>query len=131
MSRKYMVFGKLFFSLFFFGILPTLADACVLTGQRYRLTSDTVHWSLKLSGGKICIRGIRSSNVVVDKLIVLSAPHVGQVTLQGTGFSYKAASDFQGHDFFALSISGATNKVPGSSTIEVEVFITSPPFPLS
>ena len=109
--RKHRVFGKLFLSLIFFGILPTLADACVLNGQRYRLASDTVHWSLELSGGQICIRGVRFNNVVVDKLILVSAPQIGQVTLQGTGFSYKAASHFQGRDFFTLMVSGATNKI--------------------
>ena len=61
------------------------------------------------------------NNVVVDKLMVVSAPQTGRVMLQGTGFSYKAASDFQGRDFFSLIVSGATNEVPGSSTIEVEV----------
>ena len=57
--------------------------------------------------------------------MVVSAPQTGHVKLQGSGFSYKAASDFQGRDFFSLIVSGAINKVPGTSTIEVE----SPPPP--
>src|SRR5262249_48381231 len=55
----------------------------------------------------------------------VSAPQTGHVTLQGTGFSYKAVRDFQGRDFFSLMVSGATNKVPGNSTIEVEVSVSN------
>jgi hypothetical protein len=96
----------------------------VLNGPRYQLASDTVRWSLELNDGENCIRGVRFNNVVVDKLIVSSAPQAGHVMLHGMGFSYKAAGDFQGRDFFSLIVSGATNKVPGRSTIEVEVFIS-------
>ena len=117
--------GKVLLGLIFLGILTTFANACVLNGPRYQLASDTVHWSLELSEGETCLRGVRFNNVVVDKLMVVSAPQTGRVMLQGTGFSYKAASDFQGRDFFSLMVSGATNRVPGSSTIEVEVSVTS------
>jgi hypothetical protein len=113
-----------FLSLIFLGILSTLADACVFKGARYQLASDTVRWSIELSSGETCTRGVRFNTAVIKKLVVASAPQTGQVLLQGTGFSYKAASDFQGHDFFALSISGATNKVAGSSKIEVEVSVS-------
>jgi hypothetical protein len=115
--------ANVFLSFIFLGILSTVADACVLNGPRYQLASDTVRWSLKLSGGETCIRGVRFNNVMVHKLTVASAPQTGHVTLQGSGFSYKAARDFQGPDFFSLMVSGATNKVPGSSTIEVEVSV--------
>jgi hypothetical protein len=112
--------AKVFLSLIFLGILSTLADACVLNGPRYQLASDTVRWSLELNSGESCIHGVRSNNVAFDKLMVVSAPQTGHVTLHGSGFSYKAASDFQGSDFFSLMVSGRANKVPGSSTIEVE-----------
>ena len=115
---------NVFLSLIFLVILSTFADACVLNGPRYQLASDTVRWSLKLSGGETCIRGVRFNNVVVDKLMVVSLPQTGHITLRGTGFSYEAGRDFQGRDFFSLMVSGATNKVPGSSTIEVEVSVT-------
>ena len=116
--------ASVFLSLIFLGILSTFADACVLNGPRYRLASDTVHWSLELSGGETCIRGVRFNNVVVGKLMVVSAPQTGHLTLQGPGFSYKAARGFQGRDFFSMMVSGATNKVPGSSTIEVVVSVS-------
>jgi hypothetical protein len=116
--------ANVFLSFIFLGILSPFADACVLNGPRYQLASDTVRWSLKLSAGETCIRGVRFNNVVVNKLTVVSAPQTGHVTLQGPGFSYKAARDFEGSDFFSLVVSGATNKVPGSSAIEVEVSVT-------
>jgi hypothetical protein len=115
---------NVFLSFIFLGILSTLADACVLNGSPYQLASDTVRWSLKLSGGETCIRGVRFNNVAVDKLRVVSGPQTGHVTLLGSGFSYEAATDFQGSDSFSLMVSGATNKIPGSSTIEVEVSVT-------
>ena len=109
--------------LIFLGTL-TRADACVLNGPRYQLASDTVRWSLNLSSGGNCIHGVRFNNVAFDKLTIVSAPQTGHVTLHGPGFSYKAASDFQGRDFFSLMVSGTTKKVPGSSTIEVEVSVS-------
>ena len=117
--------ASVFLIVIFLAILSTFADACVLNGPRYRLASDTVHWFLELSDGETCLRGVRFNNVVVDKLMVVSAPRTGHVTLQGTGFSYKAARDSQGRDFFSLMVAGATNKVPGSSTIEVEVSVSN------
>ena len=66
----------------------------------------------------------RFNNVAFDKLTIVSAPQTGHVTLHGPGFSYKTASDFQGRDFFSLMVSGTTKKVPGSSTIEVEVSVS-------
>jgi Pectate lyase superfamily protein len=113
-------------SVIFLAIPSTFADACVVNGQRYQLASDTVRWSLEVSDGETCIRGVRFNNVVVDKLVVVSTPQTGHVTLQGSGFSYKAMGDFQGRDFFSLRVSGATNKVSGSSTIEVEVSVSKP-----
>ena len=115
--------ASVFLGLIFLGTL-TPADACVLNGPRYRLATDTVRWSLELSSGKSCIHGVRFNNVVFDKLTVVSAPQTGHVTLHGPGFSYKAASDFRGRDFFSLMVSGTTNKVPGSSTIEVVVSVS-------
>ena len=113
-------------SVILLAIPSTFADACVLNGPRYQLASDTVHWSLELSAGETCLRGVRFNTMVVDKLMVVSAPQTGHLTLRGTGFSYKAASDFQGHDFFSLMVSGSSNKVPGNSTIEVEVSVIPP-----
>jgi hypothetical protein len=114
----------IFLNLVFLGMLSTLADACVLSGGSYRLVSDTVRWSLELGSGESCIRGVRFNDMVVDTLTVVSTPQNGQVTLYGLGFTYKAWSDFQGQDSFSLLVSGSTNKVPGSSTIDVVVSVS-------
>src|SRR6516225_5131309 len=89
-------------SVILLAISSTFVDACVLNGPRYQLASDTVHWSLELSHSETCLRGVRFNNVMVDKLMVVSAPQTGHVELHGTGFSYKAARDLQGRDFFSL-----------------------------
>ena len=111
--------------LVFLGLISSLADACTLNGPRYKLTSDTVAWSLELSGGENCTRGVRLNNVVLDKLTLISAPKTGHLTFVGSGFSYEAASDFQGRDHFSLSLAGTINKVPGRSIIEVMVHVSS------
>jgi hypothetical protein len=121
--------ANVFLALVFFGILSTAADGCVLSGPRYRLVSDTVRWSLQVSDGESCIRGIRFGEATIDSLTVLSAPQNGHLTVQGPGFSYKAASDFQGRDVFSLMVSGSIRKVVGSSTIEVEVSVCNTPPP--
>jgi hypothetical protein len=115
--------ASVFLGLIFLGIL-TPADACVLNGPRYQLAADTVRWSLELISGESCTHGVRFNNVAFDKLKVAAAPQTGHVTLHGPGFSYKAASDFQGRDFFSLMVSGTTNKIRGSSTIEVVVSVS-------
>src|SRR5262249_41936111 len=107
--------ANIFLSFIFLGILSAPADACALNGPRYHLASDTVRWSLELSSSEGCVRGVRFNNVVIDKLAIISAPQTGHVKLHGPGFSYKAAGDFQGQDFFSLRVSGTTNKVPGNS----------------
>ena len=107
----------------FLGFIPSLAEACALNGPRYGLASDTVRWSLELTSGESCTRGVRLNNVV-DRLTVVSASQTGQVAVVGPGFSYKAASDFQGRDRFSLMVAGTINKVPGSSTIEVIVYVS-------
>jgi hypothetical protein len=118
------MFGSVFMSLVFLGTLSTLANACVVSSPSYRLVSDTVRWSLELGSGESCIRGVRFNDLVVDSLTVVSAPQNGQVTLHGPGFTYKASSDFQGQDFFSLLVSGRTNKVFGSSKIDVVVSVS-------
>ena len=86
--------AEAFLGFVFLGLISGLADACTLNGPRYGLASDTVRWSLELTSGESCTRGVRLfDKVVVDKLTVVSAPQTGHVTVVGPGFSYKAASD--------------------------------------
>jgi hypothetical protein len=117
--------ADLFLSLVFLVVLSNFVDACALKGPQYRLESDTVSWSLEINGSDDCIRGVRFNNVVVDTLRIVSRPKIGDVTLLGSGFAYKAPSDFHGRDSFSLMISGTANKISGSSTIEVVVTVIS------
>ena len=116
--------AELLLSQMFLVVLSNLADACVLNGPQYRLGSDTVVWSLELSGGDYCTRSVRFNSVVIDTLRIVSRPQTGHLTLLGPGFSYRAPNDFQGRDFFSLMISGTANKVSGRSTIEVAVSVS-------
>ena len=116
--------AELLLSQMFLVVLSNPADACVLNGPQYRLGSDTVVWSLELSGGDYCTRSVRFNSVVIDTLRIVSRPQTGHLTLLGPGFSYRAPNDFQGRDFFSLMISGTANKVSGRSTIEVAVSVS-------
>jgi hypothetical protein len=89
--------------------------------QRYQLQSDTVQWLMQIHAGQSCVRGVRFGNVAFDKINLISPPHYGQVTLLGSGFSYRAKSDFQGEEFICYGVSGAIKKVSGTSTIHIVV----------
>jgi len=113
-----------FFGLAFLGLISSHANACTLNGPRYGLAADTVRWSLQVTDGESCTRGVRWNTVVLDKLTVVAAPQTGRVTVAGPGFTYQAASGFQGQDRFSLLVAGATRKGLGSSTIEVVVDVS-------
>jgi hypothetical protein len=111
------------------GIRAAFAGECRISGARYQLQSDTVQWLMQIHAGQSCVRGVRFSNVAFDKIKLISPPHYGQVTLLGSGFSYRAKSDFQGEDSFVIGVSGAIKKVSGTSTIHIVVSLgdVSPP----
>lgn len=102
------------------------AIECVVEGPRYGLTSDLVNWSIKISSGQSCIRGLRFNNVAIESLQLLSPPQTGQVTLRGPSFIYSAKSEYEGEDSFTVAVSGRINKSRGSSTIRITVFVGSP-----
>jgi hypothetical protein len=107
-----------------FLVLPgSIAGACTLNSSRYQLTSDNVQWVLKVKRRELCVHGVRFSNVRFDALKIVSLPQAGHLTVQGSGFSYQTAPDFQGQDSFTLLVSGAINQVTGSSTIRVSVSV--------
>jgi hypothetical protein len=97
--------------------------SCALTGPTYQLASDIVVWSMTVGSGQSCIRGIRSAYVTLDDIKLVTPPQSGQVVLEGPGFVYKGSSDFRGEDSFAISVSGTLNRIPGNSTIRVEVYV--------
>src|SRR5262249_18906043 len=95
-------------------VRPALGDPCVLTvGSLYQLKSDAVDWTMQISSGQTCIRGLRHARVTIDKLVKLLGP----------GFSYTAKSDFEGQDFFTIQVSGMLNGIRGSSDIRIIVSV--------
>ena len=102
------------------------AIECAVTGPRYELTSDVVDWSIRISSGQRCIRGLRFNNVAIEGLKLVSPPQTGQVTLQGPSFIYSAKSEYEGDDSFTVVVSGMINRSRGSSTIRITVSVGSP-----
>ena len=108
-------------------IRAAFAGECRISGPRYQLQSDTVQWLMQIHAGQSCVRGVRFGKVAFNKINLISPPHDGQVTLLGSGFSYRAKSDFQGEDLFVIGVSGAIKKVSGTSTIHIVVSLGACP----
>ena len=99
------------------------AEICVVSGSRYMLIAETVQWSMRIKSGHRCVHGVRLHHVEFDRLTLVSPPQSGHVTIQGPAFTYVAQPDFDGHDSFVLTVSGAVSKRRGSSTILVTVSV--------
>src|SRR5579859_2043198 len=59
-----------FFGFVFLGLTSAHANACTLNGPRYALTADTVRWSLGITSGEGCTRGVRLNAVMLRELTV-------------------------------------------------------------
>src|SRR5262249_19790395 len=103
------------------------AGPCLTSGPRYQLSTDTVNWSMKIGSGQSCTRGLRFNNVAIEYPELVSSPQFGDVTLKGPSFTYSARQDFQGQDSFVILVSGSINRIHGSSTIHVNVFVGGAP----
>jgi hypothetical protein len=105
---------------------PSRQDGCVSTmGSQYQLKSDTVDWTMQISSGQSCVRGLRHKRVTIDTAKLVSPPKSGQLRLLGSGFSYTAKSGFQGQDSFTIQVSGMLNGIRGSSDIRITVSVGS------
>jgi hypothetical protein len=128
-KARQMAFGQALFAvvvIFLSLHAPASAVECTVNGPRYQLALDTVSWSMKISSGQKCIRGLRFSNVVIDALKLVSPPRTGQVTIQGPSFTYSAKPEYSGEDTFTISVSGSINRLMGTSNIRVSVFVDNP-----
>jgi hypothetical protein len=103
------------------------AQSCRIDSSRYKLTVDTVSWSMKIMPGRTCFGGVRFGNVNIESVKLISPPRAGQIVLRGSGFSYTAKADFHGKDSFILAVFGAINKRRGNSTVHISVSIVDPP----
>jgi hypothetical protein len=109
------------------GLRVAYAGECPVSGPRYQLRSDTVEWRMQISSGESCLSSIRYYNVAFASMNLIAPPLIGQVTLLGPAFSYTAKSDFQGADSFTLGVSGASNRISGTSTIRIAVSVVGAP----
>ena len=104
------------------GVQSALA-ICNIVGPHYGLTSDTVDWTLTIASGQFCTQGLRLRTTAVDTVTITEVARHGQVVVRGSGFEYRADPNYKGDDSFEFAISGLNVKVPGNSTIRVQVHI--------
>ena len=99
------------------------AGYCIVDGPAPRLDSQPIEWKFTIASGESCIRGLRSGAMQLDSVSISSPAKVGQATVQGYSFSYKAPRGFKGEDAFAVTMTGANYRIRGSSTIQVHVSV--------
>jgi len=108
---------------FVIGSHEVSAEVCVSQAPHYSLTSDTVDWSIQLASGQSCVRGLRSGNIVLERVTLTTPPKSGKVQLVGPGFRYTANPGFHGDDSFIVEMLGRAGKTRGTSTIHVVVSV--------
>jgi len=96
---------------------------CNISGPRYTLTSDQVDWTLTIVSGQSCSQGLRLRATAVDTVTITEMAQHGQVLVRGSGFEYRADPNYKGDDEFELAVSGLNLRVPGNSTIRVQVYV--------
>ena len=72
-------------------VSPTAAFAggtCLLHPEPFKLQSDTVHWSVRITSGSECIQGLRWSTIMIDSIAVTEQPKAGRLVVQGPSFRY-------------------------------------------
>ena len=99
------------------------ATACMLSGPTYWLNSDSVNWGMSLASGHSCLRGLRANVATLDEIKLVAPPQNGRVTIEGPAFLYRGDPNFIGEDSFTLTVSGKINKIKGTSTIRVVVWV--------
>jgi len=105
------------------GMLGARAGDCIVNGLPPRLDSQPVEWTFVIASGQSCVRGLRSGAMTLDSVSIGSPAKVGEATVQGYSFTYKAPRDFKGEDSFSVKMSGANRRIRGSSIIQVNVSI--------
>jgi hypothetical protein len=99
------------------------ANACVVAGAHYQLTADVVDWSMTVGPGQRCVRGFRFSDVLVDRVELVSSPRFGKAKIEGFGFSYTATQETHGEDSFTVVVAGRLNGKAGQSTIRIAIVV--------
>src|SRR4051812_13029998 len=92
--------GPFVFALVLLGSPGAQAGYCIVEGPPPRLDSQPVQWKFTIASGDSCIRGLRSGAMQLDSVSVSTPAKVGQATVQGYSFSYRAPQGFRGDDTF-------------------------------
>jgi hypothetical protein len=121
--RRFPMIFLLFFASIGAAVTQEAATACMLSGPTYWLNSDSVDWGMSLASGQSCLRGLRANVATLDEIKLVSPPQNGRVTLEGPAFLYRGDPNFIGQDSFTLTVSGKINKIKGTSTIRVVVWV--------
>jgi len=96
---------------------------CDIVGPQYKLTSDTVDWLMTIGTGQNCIQGLRLRTATLDVVIIASPAQHGELAIRGSGFEYRANPQFTGQDSFEIMVTGTNKRIPGRSTIRVDVSV--------
>ena len=94
---------------------------CLLHPEPFKLRSDTVRWSIKITPGGECIQGLRWSFMQVYAVWPMKKPAHGELVMAGPGFRYFAKPGFTGTDKFTLVVVGKNRHEEGYSTVEITV----------
>lgn len=105
------------------GVEPASAGDCIPGGSPPKLSSETLDWTIMIPSGQTCLRGLRSSAMLIQSVTVSGPAKVGEVTISGYGFSYTAPRDFKGEDSFSVTVVGSNRGVRGNSTLLVHVSV--------
>jgi hypothetical protein len=105
------------------GTLSAKAGDCVPAGPHAQLESETVDWTIVITSGQSCLRGLRSHAMTLESVVVSAPAKFGEATVEGYGFSYKAPRDFKGEDSFSVTMSGTNRGIRGNSIIRVQVSV--------
>jgi hypothetical protein len=112
-----------------FASAANAAPSCMRDIKPYRLTGDTMEWSMTIAPGADCIQGLRWSTMQIYDVSIADKPNNGEVVLVGPGFRYFARPDFAGTDSFTLVVIGKNRRDEGTSTVHVT--ISMPPIVVS
>src|SRR5579872_4257453 len=99
------------------GTQPANAGDCIPGGSPPKLSSETVEWTILIPRGQICLRGLRSSAMIIDSVTISAPARFGEATVKGYGFAYGAPPDFRGDDSFSVTVVGTNRGVRGNSTL--------------
>jgi hypothetical protein len=103
---------------------PAFADSCLFSAAPpFRLSSDTVEWTMQIASGRTCTRGLKLGPTNITAVKLIAPPQSGKVVIEGPSFSYAAKADFQGQDEFTVQVSGTAVRIAGVSEIKVTVSV--------